>query len=57
MSLLLSTYLMMYRSRTIATGDLTNWMDAETGEFNYTGLEDNMKWKAGMFYGMSSGAI
>ncbi|KAI9371267.1 glycoside hydrolase superfamily [Aspergillus egyptiacus] len=31
-------------------GDLTNWMDVETGEFNYTGLEENMREKAGMFY-------
>ncbi|KAL5041918.1 hypothetical protein BDW71DRAFT_190951 [Aspergillus fruticulosus] len=31
-------------------GDITNWMDADTGEFNYTGLEENMKIKAGMFY-------
>ncbi|KAL4742713.1 glycoside hydrolase superfamily [Aspergillus similis] len=31
-------------------GDITNWMDADTGEFNYTGLEENMKAKAGMFY-------
>jgi beta-glucosidase len=34
-------------------GDITNWMDADTGDFNYTGLEENMKIKAGMFYGMS----
>ncbi|KAL2820541.1 glycoside hydrolase superfamily [Aspergillus cavernicola] len=31
-------------------GDITNWMDADTGEFNYTGLEENMREKAGMFY-------
>ncbi|CBF86402.1 hypothetical protein AN2217.2 [Aspergillus nidulans FGSC A4] len=31
-------------------GDITNWMNADTGEFNYTGLEENMKIKAGMFY-------
>ncbi|KAL4819400.1 glycoside hydrolase superfamily [Aspergillus spinulosporus] len=31
-------------------GDITNWMDADTGDFNYTGLEENMKIKAGMFY-------
>ncbi|KAL4807743.1 glycoside hydrolase superfamily [Aspergillus unguis] len=31
-------------------GDITNWMDADTGAFNYTGLEENMKEKAGMFY-------
>lgn len=27
-------------------------MDEETGAFNYTGLEWNMKERAGMFYGM-----
>lgn len=26
-------------------------MNDTTGEFNYTGLVENMKWKAGMFYG------
>ncbi|KAL4788112.1 glycoside hydrolase superfamily [Aspergillus varians] len=31
-------------------GDITNWMDADTGEFNLTGLEENMREKAGMFY-------
>ncbi|KAL5342870.1 glycoside hydrolase superfamily [Aspergillus crustosus] len=31
-------------------GDLTNWMDAETGAFNYSGLVENMRVKAGMFY-------
>ncbi|KAK1145728.1 hypothetical protein N8T08_003966 [Aspergillus melleus] len=31
-------------------GDITNWMDDTTGDFNYTGLVENMKWKAGMFY-------
>lgn len=27
-------------------------MDIDTGEFNYTGLVENMEWKAGSFYGM-----
>ncbi|KKK22759.1 putative beta-glucosidase [Aspergillus rambellii] len=31
-------------------GDVTNWMNADTGDFNYTGLVENMKMKAGMFY-------
>ncbi|KAL2854621.1 glycoside hydrolase superfamily [Aspergillus pseudodeflectus] len=31
-------------------GDITNWMNASTGDFNYTGLVENMKVKAGMFY-------
>ncbi|KAJ5576186.1 hypothetical protein N7535_003112 [Penicillium sp. DV-2018c] len=31
-------------------GDITNWMDQNTGEFNYTGLVANMEMKAGMFY-------
>ncbi|KAL4870592.1 hypothetical protein BDV12DRAFT_56130 [Aspergillus spectabilis] len=31
-------------------GDLTNWMNAETGAFNYSGLVENMREKAGMFY-------
>ncbi|KAL4925407.1 putative beta-glucosidase [Aspergillus undulatus] len=31
-------------------GDITNWADADTGEFNFTGLEENMREKAGMFY-------
>jgi beta-glucosidase len=34
-------------------GDITNWMNASTGDFNYTGLVENMKVKAGMFYGLS----
>lgn len=32
-------------------GDITNWMDGTTGDFNYTGLVENMETKAGMFYG------
>ncbi|KAL4946294.1 hypothetical protein BDV06DRAFT_208772 [Aspergillus oleicola] len=31
-------------------GDITNWADPDTGEFNFTGLEENMREKAGMFY-------
>ncbi|KAL4957495.1 glycoside hydrolase superfamily [Aspergillus filifer] len=31
-------------------GDITNWADPDTGEFNLTGLEENMREKAGMFY-------
>ncbi|KAK9856913.1 hypothetical protein MYU51_021347 [Penicillium brevicompactum] len=31
-------------------GDVTNWMNSTTGEFNYTGLVANMEMKAGMFY-------
>ncbi|OJJ41465.1 hypothetical protein ASPWEDRAFT_23552 [Aspergillus wentii DTO 134E9] len=31
-------------------GDITNWMDGTTGDFNYTGLVENMETKAGMFY-------
>ncbi|KAJ5145818.1 uncharacterized protein N7515_000382 [Penicillium bovifimosum] len=31
-------------------GDVTNWMDQNTGEFNYTGLVANMEMKTGMFY-------
>ncbi|KAL3442215.1 glycoside hydrolase superfamily [Aspergillus insuetus] len=31
-------------------GDITNWMNSSTGDFNYTGLVENMKVKAGMFY-------
>ncbi|KAL2803357.1 glycoside hydrolase superfamily [Aspergillus granulosus] len=31
-------------------GDITNWMNSTSGEFNYTGLVENMKVKAGMFY-------
>ncbi|KAL4909380.1 hypothetical protein BDW74DRAFT_174584 [Aspergillus multicolor] len=31
-------------------GDITNWMNATSGEFNLTGLEENMRIKAGMFY-------
>lgn len=27
-------------------------MDADTGAFNYSGLEENMRERAGMFYGM-----
>lgn len=33
-------------------GDITNWMNQDTGAFNYSGLEANMAEKAGMFYGM-----
>jgi hypothetical protein len=35
-------------------GDVTNWMNSTTGEFNYTGLVANMEMKAGMFYGMNA---
>ncbi|KAL1978419.1 hypothetical protein VTN31DRAFT_1278 [Thermomyces dupontii] len=31
-------------------GDVGNWMNATTGAFNYTGLVENMKTKAGGFY-------
>ncbi|KAL3465876.1 glycoside hydrolase superfamily [Aspergillus heterothallicus] len=31
-------------------GDITNWMNSTSGAFNYTGLVENMKVKAGMFY-------
>ncbi|OJI99072.1 hypothetical protein ASPVEDRAFT_80698 [Aspergillus versicolor CBS 583.65] len=34
----------------LVQGDITNWMDEETGAFNYTGLEWNMRERAGMFY-------
>ncbi|KAL4874741.1 glycoside hydrolase superfamily [Aspergillus karnatakaensis] len=34
----------------LVQGDLTNWLDAETGAFNYSGLEWNMRERAGMFY-------
>jgi hypothetical protein len=33
-------------------GDITNWMNSTSGEFNYTGLVANMEMKAGSFYGM-----
>lgn len=32
-------------------GDITNWMNSTSGEFNHTGLVENMKMKAGSFYG------
>ena len=31
-------------------GDITNWMNATDNTFNYTGLVENMRWKAGTFY-------
>ncbi|PKX96955.1 putative beta-glucosidase [Aspergillus novofumigatus IBT 16806] len=31
-------------------GDITNWMNSTSGAFNYTGLVENMKMKAGSFY-------
>ncbi|KAJ5165013.1 Glycoside hydrolase superfamily [Penicillium coprophilum] len=31
-------------------GDLSNWMNQTSGEFNYTGLVTNMEQRAGMFY-------
>ncbi|EAW12608.1 putative beta-glucosidase [Aspergillus clavatus NRRL 1] len=31
-------------------GDITNWMNSTTGEFNQTGLVESMKMKAGSFY-------
>ncbi|KAJ5482586.1 hypothetical protein N7475_001398 [Penicillium sp. IBT 31633x] len=31
-------------------GDITNWMNQTSGEFNYTGLVNSMEMKAGMFY-------
>jgi beta-glucosidase len=37
-------------------GDITNWMDTDTGNFNYSGLVENMKTKAGSFWtGMTFG--
>jgi len=38
----------------LVVGDITNWMNATSGEFNYTGLVENMKMKAGSFYGRGS---
>ena len=35
----------------IPTGDITNWMNETTGEFNLTGLEWSTKMRGGMFYG------
>lgn len=32
---------------------MSDWMDTNTGQFNYTGLEQSIKTKGGMFYGMS----
>lgn len=32
-------------------GDISNWMDPDTGAFNQSGLVENMKLKAGSFYG------
>ncbi|KAF8453734.1 glycoside hydrolase family 3 protein [Kalaharituber pfeilii] len=31
-------------------GDMANWMNSETGEFNATGLEVSMEYKRGAFY-------
>ncbi|PGH12228.1 hypothetical protein AJ79_04408 [Helicocarpus griseus UAMH5409] len=31
-------------------GDLANWLNTTSGTFNYSGLVDNMKYKAGSFY-------
>ncbi|KAL2865938.1 glycoside hydrolase superfamily [Aspergillus lucknowensis] len=31
-------------------GGMSDWMDTETGRFNYTGLEESIKTKGGMFY-------
>ncbi|KAI9727060.1 MAG: hypothetical protein M1834_008528 [Cirrosporium novae-zelandiae] len=31
-------------------GDITNWLNGTSGEFNYSGLVANMEYKAGSFY-------
>ena len=31
-------------------GDISNWINTTTNAFNYTGLMENMKMKAGSFY-------
>jgi beta-glucosidase len=31
-------------------GDISNWMNTSNDAFNYTGLVENMQWKAGSFY-------
>jgi beta-glucosidase len=31
-------------------GDISNWLNTTSGEFNRTGLVENMKTKAGQFY-------
>jgi beta-glucosidase len=38
-------------------GGMSDWMDTNTGRFNYTGLEESIKTKGGMFYGISSMAV
>jgi hypothetical protein len=40
----------------LVVGDITNWMNSTSGAFNYTGLVENMKVKAGSFYGRETGS-
>jgi beta-glucosidase len=40
----------------LVAGDITNWMNSTSGAFNYTGLVENMKMKAGSFYGRETGS-
>jgi hypothetical protein len=46
--------LVHYRADWMVAGDITNWMNSTSGAFNYTGLVENMKMKAGSFYGRGS---
>lgn len=44
--------LLIWASCVSKLGDITNWMDSTSGAFNESGLVENMKEKAGSFYGM-----
>lgn len=47
---LLSRMTMEDKVGQIMQGDISNWMDQETGVFNASGLEANMVYKRGAFY-------
>ncbi|KAF4241727.1 hypothetical protein CNMCM6805_000376 [Aspergillus fumigatiaffinis] len=38
------------KSAQLLQGGMSDWMDTNTGQFNYTGLEESIKTKGGMFY-------
>ncbi|KAL1956222.1 hypothetical protein VTO42DRAFT_7482 [Malbranchea cinnamomea] len=48
---LLSRMTIEDKTAQLMQGDIANWVDLTTGAFNYSGLIENMKYKAGMFFG------
>lgn len=48
---LLSRMTIEEKTAQLIQGDVSNWLNTTTGAFNRSGLVDNMKTKAGSFYG------